>query len=174
MDQSTDTPNENPSTAAEVSPPAASTPSPAKPRARRATSNNATRRLIELTLSVVSMKTDDRSLLATAAGADPLDIADVAESTVTRLDDVKAVLTAVSDIAKADQMEAGILATVLATEKKSLFRSAWRVLGQLSTGLPAQVPAASAAAGLAFGKAAQSLDDPGRKSLSRLLKDLGA
>ncbi len=53
------------------------------------------------------------------------------------LDDVKAVLTAVSDIAKADQMEAGILATVLATEKKSLFRSAWRVLGQLSTGLPA-------------------------------------
>jgi hypothetical protein len=125
-------------------------------------------------LSIVSMKADDRSLLATAAGADALDIADVAESTVTHLDDVKAVLTAVSDIAKAEQMEAGILATVLATDKKNLFRLAWRVLGQLSTEMPAQVPAASAAAGLAFGKAAQSLDEVSRKSLARLLKDLGA
>lgn len=120
------------------------------------------------------MNESTRALVASAAGTSSVDVADVAESTINRLDDVRSVLTTVGDIAKADAMEAGISATVLATDNKSLFRSAWRVLGRLGVSLPAQVPAASAAAGLAFAKAAQSLDEPSRKSLARLAKDLGA
>lgn len=132
------------------------------------------RHCVELTLRVSSMNESLRSLLATAAGCSSNDVADLVVETISHEADVRAVLGALREVGTADVMEAGIIATVLASEHRTLFKSSWRVLAHLPSGLPVQVPAGSANAGLAFAKAAQSLDEPSRKAVARLLKDLGA
>lgn len=129
---------------------------------------------MELTLKISSMNESQRALLATAIGGNATAVADLAVDTLNHESDARTVLTAVNDICRADPMEAGILATVLASDNKALFKSAWKILVLLPSELTsAQIPAASAIAGLAFAKAAQSLDDPSRKAVARLLKDLG-
>jgi hypothetical protein len=100
-------------------------------------------------------------------------VADLAVDTLSHESDARTVLTSVNDIAHADAMEAGILATVLASENKALFKSAWKILVLSSNLTTATVPSGSANAGLAFAKAAQSLDEPSRKAIARLLRDLG-
>ncbi len=120
------------------------------------------------------MNETTRTLLATAIGCNRNAVADLAVDTLSHESDARAVLTSVNDICRADPMESGILATVLASENKSLFKSAWKILVLLpSTNLHAVVPVGAANAGLAFAKAAQSLDEPSRKAVARLLKDLG-
>jgi hypothetical protein len=79
----------------------------------------------------------------------------------------------VLEVADADPMEAGILATVLATESKVTFRTAWRVLIELGGQLPTSPPASPAQAGLAYAKAAQVTDDAAKTGLRSLLRELG-
>ncbi len=117
------------------------------------------------------MNDSTRALLATAIGCNSNAVVDLAVDTLLNESEARAVLTSVSDICRADPMEAGILATELASENKSLFKSAWKILVLLSN-LTATAPAGSANAGLAFAKAAQLLDEPSRKAVARLLKDL--
>jgi hypothetical protein len=120
------------------------------------------------------MNESTRALLATATGCNSNAVADLAVETLSHESDARTVLTSVSDICRAEPMEAGILATVLASENKALFKSAWKILVLLPSDLTtATVPAGSANAGLAFARAAQSLDEPSRKAVARLLKDLG-
>jgi hypothetical protein len=120
------------------------------------------------------MNETTRALLATAIGCSSNAVVDLAVDTLSHESDARLVLTSVNDISHADPMEAGILATVLASENKALFKSAWKILVLLPSNLThAAVPAGSANAGLAFAKAAQSLDEPSLKAVARLLKDLG-
>ena len=143
--------------------------SPARHRAKKPSSG--IRHSVELTLRISAMNDSTRALLATAIGCNSNAVVDLAVDTLLNESEARAVLTSVSDICRADPMESGILATVLASENKSLFKSAWKILVLLSN-LTATAPAGSANAGLAFAKAAQLLDEPSRKAVARLLKDL--
>lgn len=155
---------------------AASTPTPRGPKAkpRRSSPANPTRQCVELTLRISSMNESLRALLVAATGVNSTDLVDLVVATMSHGYDVRSALSSIRDIGNADVMEAGINATILSSEHKALFKSAWRVLAHLPSGLAAQIPAGSANAGLAFAKAAQSLDEPSRKAVARLLKDLGA
>jgi hypothetical protein len=145
---------------------------PSRPRAKKPSSG--IQHNVELTLRISAMNETTRALLATAIGCNSNAVVDLAVDTLSHESDARAVLTSVNDICTADPMEAGILATVLASENKAIFKSAWRILVLLPSDLTtAAVPAGSANAGLAFAKAAQSLDEPSRKAVARLLKDLG-
>ena len=146
--------------------------SPARTRAKKPSSG--IRHSVELTLKISAMNESTRALLATATGCNSNAVVDLAVDTLLNESDARAVLTSVNDICRAEPMEAGILATVLASENKALFKSAWKILVLLPSDLTtATVPAGSANAGLAFARAAQSLDEPSRKAIARLLKDLG-
>lgn len=170
MSISTDTEPSDPTTLLE--PAKATSHEPARPRAKRPSS--AVRHGVELTLRISAMNETTRALLATAIGCSSNAVPDLAVETLSHESDARLVLTSLNDITRAEPMEAGILATVLASENKALFKSAWKILVLLPSNLTtAAVPAGSANAGLAFAKAAQSLDEPSRKAISRLLKDLG-
>jgi hypothetical protein len=174
MTISTDTKPSDPETPLEPSTATAPEPArtPSRPRAKKPSSG--IRHNVELTLRISAMNESTRALLATAIGCNSNAVVDLAVDTLSHESDARAVLTSVNDICTADPMEAGILATVLASENKAIFKSAWRILVLLPSDLTtAAVPAGSANAGLAFAKAAQSLDEPSRKAVARLLKDLG-
>jgi len=132
------------------------------------------RHQVGLTLSVASMTVAKRELLAVAASSSSEDITNLVVDTLKGEAEVRGVLSSVLEVADADPMEAGILATVLATNNKTTFRTAWRVLIELGGLLPSSPPASPAHAGLALAKAAQVIDDAAKSGLLRsLLRELG-
>jgi hypothetical protein len=131
------------------------------------------RHQVSLTLSVASMTVAKRELLAVAATSSSEDVTNLVVDTLKCESEVRGVLSSVLEVADADPMEAGILATVLATENKTTFRTAWRVLIELGGQLPTSPPASPAQAGLAYAKAAQVIDDAAKTGLRSLLRELG-
>jgi hypothetical protein len=143
-----------------------------QPRVKRP-GDVALRHQVSLTLSVASMTVAKRELLAVAASSSPEDIANLVVDTLKGESEVRGVLSSLLEVADADPMEAGILATVLATNDKTTFRVAWRVLIELGGELPSSPPASPAQAGLAYAKAAQAIDDATKTGLLRsLLREL--
>lgn len=115
-----------------------------------------TRRAVERALAVIGLDDDVRRILADACGAASADVADVA---VTSLESEKAAASAlglVVEVAGADPINAGVLATEAASDRQS-FRAPWAVLRGMDASLPASPPPAHAKAGLAFAIAAKGL-----------------
>jgi len=94
-------------------------------------------------------------------------------ATLDNLERARSLISVVQITATADPMEAGIVATMLATDDRGRFRTAWSIVSGLGASLATQVPTASAEAGLALARAAQTLTPDAKNVIGRLVNDLG-
>jgi len=132
----------------------------------------ATRRAVERALAVNALSAGVRRLLARSLGVESDDVVELAVASLDAGQQAKTVLTTLVEIAEGDAMEAGVVATGLASEKAE-FKKVWAALAALDDSLPASAPSTQAKAGLALARAAQGLAREARSSLAKAIDILG-
>ena len=152
-------PQSDPPVAPPVDPPGKRQRAPRQPRQK-----SVVRKHVETTLAIVAMSDRQRTILEAALGGEHRGIADLATAAIEAGAKGIAAITALLEVADADPIEAGILATEL-TDMKAVFKAAWSVLVALHADVPATPPPGPAKAGLRLARAVQALSKETRKEL---------
>lgn len=130
-------------------------------RARRAL----IRRAVVRTIEVGALGSDVTiPLAAVLSVGDPTDITALTLACLEADRADREVLRTLTAIVEADDMEAAVLATELAAQRRS-FKAAWSLLEALGSPMGASPPAAQARAGLALARVAKGLSVSQRSSL---------
>ena len=152
-------PQSDPPVAPPVDPPGKRQRAPRQPRQK-----SVVRKHVETTLAIVAMSDRQRTILEAALGGEHREIADLTTAAIEAGAKGIAAITALLEVADADPIEAGILATEL-TDMKAVFKAAWSVLVALHADLPATPPPGPAKAGLRLARAVQALNKETRNEL---------
>lgn len=152
-------PQSDPPVAPPVDPPGKRQRAPRQPRQK-----SVVRKHVETTLAIVAMSDRQRTILEAALGGEHREIADLTTAAIEAGAKGIAAITALLEVADADPIEAGILATEL-TDMKAVFKAAWSVLVALHADVPATPPPGPAKAGLRLARAVQALSKETRKEL---------
>lgn len=155
-------PQSDPPVAPPVDPPGKRQRAPRQPRQPR--QKSVVRKHVETTLAIVAMSDRQRTILEAALGGEHREIADLTTAAIEAGAKGIAAITALLEVADADPIEAGILATEL-TDMKAVFKAAWSVLVALHADVPATPPPGPAKAGLRLARAVQALSKETRKEL---------
>ncbi len=162
------------SSAAPKPKPALETSEPAQKAepAQKVRRSTGTKRIVERTLALSRLERRQRELLAAMSAIRGYDDGGgaIARLVVTCLDTasrIEAVLSQLIEVAKADPLEAGVLATELAGDKAAL-AAAWAALSSLGA-VDEACPSTTARAGLAVAKAAQGLQGPALSDLAGII-----
>lgn len=129
------------------------------------------RQHVEMALAISGMPKRQRDIVQASLRDDEAELADLVVAAIEAGAKGAAPVAAVLDIAAADPIEAGILATELADSRR-VFAAAWRVLIVLGADLPTKPTAGTAKAGLRFARAVLSLDKQARSDLSAVKEAL--
>jgi hypothetical protein len=145
-----------------------STPNGKKSKGGRgAPRHGTTKHLVEVTLAIAETKGLARDILASASSTSNEPLASTALAVVTNLARVKSVVSITLEVATAEPMESGIVATMCANEDPATFKQVWSLASVLNPAMGSSIPSVKAKAGLELAKALQSIDDTARSALRK-------
>ncbi len=126
-----------------------------------------TKHFVEVTLSLAETKGLARDIIASASSTTNEPLSTTAVAVLTNLAKVRSIIATALEIATAEPMESGIVATMCANEDTSTFKSVWALAATLNPSLGSTVPSVKAKAGLELAKALQATDGSARSALAK-------